>query len=94
MTVPASVPSLSHNSLPWSGSWPPKNSVPPTLIRPNGGELLVLGSMSLTRTVPASVPSLFHRAYPTVGSKAEKNKVPFTSVSTFGRDPVLPGLMS
>ena len=67
-TVPASVPSLFHNSSPLLGSFALKKSVPFTLVRVRGDELSLPGWMSLTRTVPASVPSLFHNSSPLLGS--------------------------
>ena len=74
ITVPDSVPSLLHSSVPWVPSSASKNMVSPTTV--NEFELPPLppepGTMSLTITVPDSVPSLFHSSVPWVPSLARK----------------------
>ena len=86
-TVPASVPSLFHSSLPLTPSSAEKNSVPPTAVRSSMSEPEPPGSMSLTRTVPAAVPSLFHSSSPCSPSLARKNSVPPTAVRRNGLEP-------
>ena len=68
-TVPAAVPSLFHNSVPFT-SKAVKNSVRvlPTTVR-------LLGLIFLTRTVPAAVPSLFHSPLAFTPSLVQKNRV-------------------
>ena len=82
ITVPDSVPSLFHSSLPWVPSSALKNSVSPTAISSVGRlEPPGLGLMSLTSTVPDSVPSLLYSSM--VPSDAEfeaKKTVPPTAV--------------
>ncbi len=71
-TVPAAVPSLFHNSLPFTPSSEVKYKVLPTTVRLPGEELEEPGRMSLTRTVPSAVPSLFHNSVPLTPSAALK----------------------
>ena len=76
ITVPASVPSLTHSSAPWTPS-SPTNSTPV----PNGTTHGLLddaarGVIALMRTVPATVPSVFHRAVPPPPPLAKKNSSP------------------
>src|SRR5262245_16473503 len=96
-TVPAAVPSLFHNSRPFTESSVEKARVPLTLVRLEGIELPDPGRMSLTRTVPAAVPSLFHNSKPLAESRATKYSVPLTPVrlaKVNGNESLGPGTMS
>src|SRR5205809_7763581 len=66
-TVPASVPSLFHNSRPVSGREAVKNKVLLTRTRPLGYDDPAPGLMSLRSTVPASVPALVDGSPPRTG---------------------------
>ena len=79
-TVPAAVPSLFQSSRPLVPSLAAKNSVPLTLVRELGEELLLPLTISFTNTVPSAVPSLFQSSRPFVPSSAVKNSVPLTFV--------------
>ena len=57
-TLPASVPSVFHNSWPVTPSFAEKYSVPLRLVRASGAPFAAPGLMSRTRTVPEVVPSL------------------------------------
>ena len=81
ITVPASVPSLFHNSRPLTGSDAAKNSVPPTLVSPCGADSTIPGQMSLTSTVPAGVPSLFQSdGSPSAPGAPKKTVLPTTAI--------------
>src|SRR5207302_660138 len=85
-TVPAALPSLFHNSRPFTPSSATKNSVPPTAVRYPGYEPELAGLMSLTRTVPAALPSLFHSSTPFTQSLAEKYSARRTAVLLLGEE--------
>ena len=77
-TVPASVPSVCHSSLPFTGSDALKYKLPFTFVRYRGDEPAAPGLISFTRVVPATVPSVFQSSLPATPSFAVKNSVPFT----------------
>ena len=80
-TVPASVPSLFHSSLPFVPSSFPKNSVSPTTVNPSAREV-PMPPRFLTWTVPAAVPSLFHSSSGTDNESCwRKNSVLPTAVN-------------
>jgi hypothetical protein len=78
-TVPVTVPSLTHTSLPCSYVSATKKSLPFPSINCSGDPFSE-GSISFTMTVPVTVPSVFQSSGPCVSSLAEKNIVPPDSV--------------
>src|SRR5687767_9758923 len=75
-TVPATVPSDFHSSYPCVPLLATKNSVPLTLVKPQGFALALPLRMSLTMDVPAIVPSVFQSSKPLVPLFAAKNAKP------------------
>ena len=79
ITVPASVPSLFHNSIPEVPSSAAKISMLPSTISSTGREDPDPGQMSFTRNVPCAEPSVLHSSMP-LASAAGKYITPFMTV--------------
>ncbi len=74
--MPASVPSVFHNSLPSAAVVALKYTKLPSELKSPGSELVFPGKMSLTRTVPAAVPSVMYISEPVAGVLPLKISLP------------------
>jgi len=89
ITVPDSVPSVFHNSMPFTPLVAAKKRMPFTLQRADGLELAKPGLISFTISVPAVVPSVFHSSIPFTGSVAVKYTNEPTVTICVGEDEAL-----
>ena len=81
--VPASVPSDTHSSGPYSGVFALKNTLSPSTVSHFGSQPSLPGTISLTIRVPAGVPSDTQSSSPAAADDAEK-KIRLPAVTTSG----------